>query len=75
MTTVFQFIVSLDAMFLYLARMHSGLTLSKNGELAGGIGCKTVHTSIRRFAKRLETDRQLQALLEQCLDKVKNDET
>jgi hypothetical protein len=47
-------------MVLYLARMHSGLTLDEIGGLTGGMGYKTVYTRIQRFKVRLETDRELQ---------------
>ena len=62
-------------MVLYLARMHSGLTLGMIGELAGGKGYKTVSTSIRRFKNRLETDVALQGVLKQCTEEMKNGET
>jgi len=62
-------------MVLYLARMHSGLTLGIIGELAGGKGYKTVSTSIRRFKNRLETDVALQGVLKQCTEEMKNGET
>ena len=62
-------------MVLYLARMHSGLTLGMIGDLAGGKGYKTVSTSIRRFKNRLETDVALQGVLKQCTEKMKNGET
>jgi REP element-mobilizing transposase RayT len=63
------------ALVLYLARMHSGLTLAKVGEMAGGIGYKTVSTQVLRFNNRLESDRDLQRLMEQCKELLKNEET
>ena len=62
-------------MVLYLARMHSGLTLDKIGGLTGGMGYKTVYTRIQRFKVRLETDRELQRMTEQCIKDMKNGET
>ena len=62
-------------MVLYLARMHSGLTLDKIGGLTGGMGYKTVYTRIQRFKVRLEKDRELQRMTEQCTKDMKNDET
>ncbi len=63
------------ALVLYLARMHSGLTLAKVGEMAGGIGYKTVSTQVRRFKNRLESDRDMQRLMDHCIAKMKNGET
>jgi len=62
-------------MVLYLARMHSGLTLDKIGGLAGGMGYKTVYTRIQRFKVRLEADRELQRMTGQCTKNMKNGET
>jgi len=62
------------AMVLYLARMHSGLTLAQIGEKAGGMGYKTVDTRIRRFKVQLEKDRDLQGTIEQFKVQLKNDE-
>lgn len=62
------------AMVLYLSRMYGGLTLAKIGELAGGIGYKTVYTSIQRFKGRLETDFELQRIIEPCVNQMKNGE-
>ena len=59
---------------LYLTRMHSGFTLARIGELAGGQGYKTVSTSIRRFKKRLDTDNVLQRVVKQCTERLRNDE-
>jgi len=63
------------AMVLYLARMHSGLTLHKIGDLAGGKGYKTVSTSIRRFKARLAADAELQKIVKRCKAEMRNDET
>ena len=62
-------------MVLYLARMHSGLTLNEIGVLTGGMGYKTVYTRIQRFKVRLETDSELKRMTEQCQKEVKNGET
>jgi len=62
-------------MVLYLARMHSGLTLAEIGGWAGGVNYKTVYTRIQRFKDRLETDRELLGMVEQCKKILRNGET
>jgi putative transposase len=44
---------------LYLGRNYSDRTLRELGELAGGMQYPAVTMAVRRFAKRLETDRAL----------------
>lgn len=46
----------------HLARCHSGLTLQRIGELAGGLHYVAVSNAIRRFERRLQEDRLLQRL-------------
>lgn len=62
------------AMVLYLARMHGGLTLAQIGELAGGIGYKTVYTTVQRFGQRLNCEPLMQRLVESCAEEMKNGE-
>jgi chromosomal replication initiation ATPase DnaA len=44
---------------LYFAREHSDKTLRELGELAGGMHYPAVTIAVRRFAKRLQTDKVL----------------
>jgi putative transposase len=46
----------------HLARRHSGLTLRQIGEKGGGLHYVAVSNALRRFEKRLESDRLLQRL-------------
>lgn len=63
------------SMVLYLARMHSGLTLAQIGDMAGGMDYKAVDTRLRRFRRLLEKNRDMRSKIEQCKTRVTNDET
>ena len=51
---------------LYLARMHSGLTLAEIGDRAAGVSYKTVGMAVKRFEAKLSEDKSLRALVERC---------
>ena len=63
------------AMVLYLARRRSGLTLSRIGDLAGGMAYKTVFAQIKRIEKKLTKDSALRAIREKCQKEMSNVET
>ena len=58
------------AMVLYLARMHSGLTLRQIGEHAGGMDYKAVGANVSRFKRNLESDATIRRKMEQCVAKM-----
>jgi hypothetical protein len=57
---------------LYLGRRFGGLTLSTLGKAAAGVNVMAVSLAVKRFAKKLETDKQLRkaatAVEKQLLD-------
>jgi hypothetical protein len=54
------------ALVLYLARMHSGLTLREIGEHAGGMDYKAVSARVGRFRRQLASTRSLRRIVAQC---------
>ena len=49
-------------MVLYLARRHSGLTLARLGEQAGGMTYKAVFAQVKNMEKKLETNSELRGI-------------
>ena len=60
---------------LYLARMHSGLTLSQIGAKAGGMEYKAVSMAVKRFETKLSNNTTLRSLAKRCQGEVWNVET
>ena len=63
------------ALILYLARRHSGLTLSEIGTQAGGLAYKAVFAQIKRLRRKLDENSSLRAIVEQCEQKMSIVET
>lgn len=47
----------------FYARQRSGMTLTDIGKTAEGLDYRCVSFAVRRFAKRMQTDRKLRRLL------------
>jgi hypothetical protein len=60
---------------LYLARMKSGLTLRRIGEIAGGMDYKAVSKAIGRFKASLDHVPARRRLVKRCLKDLSNVET
>lgn len=63
------------AMVLYLARLHSGLTLQQIGQEVGGVAYKTVFARIKYLKKKMNKDGSLQRIYEQCRQQLSIIET
>ena len=63
------------AMVLYLARLHSGLTLQQIGDRVGGLVYKTVFARIKYLKNKLGKDASLQAIYDQCKNQLSIIET
>lgn len=53
---------------LYMCRRYGSMTLRRVGERAGGLDYAGVATAVRRFAARLERDRNLQSIAKETLE-------
>ena len=63
------------SLVLYLARLHSSLTLAQIGEKAGGLEYKTVGKAAKRFEESIRENRALRALTKRCLSQMSIVET
>ncbi len=57
-------------MVLYLARKRSGCTLAELGVRVGDMKYKAVSIAIKRFSKKLETDKQLARVVRRCMNQM-----
>jgi putative transposase len=60
---------------LYLARKRSGMTLCELGQAAGGVDYKSVSKAVKRFERKLESDKALRQITERCLNQMSKVET
>ena len=60
---------------LYLARLHSGLTLHQIGDRVGGLAYKTVFARIKHLKNKLGKDASLQAIYDPCKNQLSIIET